>query len=76
MLSIAAANPGGDSDRERREFEISSDPSFCTAHLVNDGVTVNGEETVIEFAGNAPAKAFFCALDRSTTFHCKNAALI
>ena len=49
---------------------ISSDPSFCTAHLVNDGATVSDKETIIEFSENGPAEEFFCTLDRSVTFSC------
>jgi len=57
---------------ERRRFEISSDPSFCTTHLINGGVTVRGNTATVEFAGMGPAETFSCRLDTDLAFACMN----
>ena len=35
----------------------------CTVHLINDGVTVNGNTATVEFASSGPATTFQCSLD-------------
>ena len=32
-------------------------------HLINDGVTVNGDTATVEFAGSGPTTSFQCNLD-------------
>ena len=71
MLRVAATNSREDRAIERRRFEISSDPSFCTTHLINGGVTVNGDMATVEFAGTGPAETFRCKLDTQPAFACK-----
>ena len=36
---------------------------MCTVHLINDGVTVNGNTATVEFASSGPATTFQCSLD-------------
>ena len=71
VLRVAATNSKEDRVIERRRFEISSDPSFCTTHLINGGVTVRGSTVTVEFAGTGPAEMFRCRLDANTAFTCK-----
>ena len=71
VLRVAATNSREDRAIERRRFEISSDPSFCTTHLINEGVTVSGDTATVEFAGIGPAETFRCKLDTEPAFACK-----
>ena len=71
VLRVAATNSREDRAIERRSFEISSDPSFCTTHLINGGVTVRGDTATVEFAGTGPAETFRCKLDTEPAFACK-----
>ena len=71
VLRVAATNSREDRAIERRRFEISSDPSFCTTHLINGGVTVSGDMATVEFAGTGPAETFRCKLDTESAFECK-----
>ena len=71
VLRVAATNSREDRTIERRRFEISSDPSFCTTHLINGGVTVSGDMATVEFAGTGPAETFRCKLDTEPAFACK-----
>ena len=70
VLRVAATNSKEDRAIERRRFEISSDPSFCTTHLINTGVTVRGDTATVEFAGTGPAGTFSCRLDAEPAFTC------
>jgi len=41
---------------------------ICAAHLINDGVTVDGDTVTVEWQGTGPSQAnqntqFFCVLD-------------
>ena len=71
VLRVAATNSREDRAIERRSFEISSDPSFCTTHLINGGVTVSEDMATVEFAGTGPAETFRCKLDTEPAFACK-----
>ena len=71
VLRVAAANSKEDRAIERRRFEISSDPSFCTTHLINGGVTVRGDTATVEFTGTGPTETFRCRLDTEPAFVCK-----
>ena len=71
VLRVAAANSKEDRVIERRRFEISSDPSFCTTHLINRGVTVTGDTATVDFTGTGPAETFRCRLDTEPAFACK-----
>ena len=71
VLRVAAANSKEDRAIERRRFEISSDPSFCTTHLINGGVTVRGDTATVEFAEMGPTEMFRCRLDTEPAFVCK-----
>jgi len=70
VLRVAATNSKEDRAIERRRFEISSDPSFCTTHLINGGVTVRGNTATVEFAGTGAAEMFSCRLDTGPAFAC------
>lgn len=71
-LRVAATNYNGDRAIDRRRILISSDPSFCTAHLINGGVTVEGGGTAtVEFTGDGPVERFSCSLDRGEAFTCE-----
>ena len=73
VLRVAAVNSKEDRAIERRSFEITSDPSFCTVHLINNGVTVSdGGGATVEFTGTGPAEGFSCRLDREKAFNCKS----
>ena len=71
VLRVAATNSREDRAIERRSFEITSDPSFCTTHLINGGVTVSEGTATVEFAGTGPAETFRCKLDTEPAFACK-----
>ena len=71
VLRVAATNSKEDRAIERRRFEISSDPSFCTTHLINGGVTVRGDTATVEFAEMGPVEMFRCRLDTEPAFVCK-----
>ena len=71
VLRVAATNSKEDRAIERRRFEISSDPSFCTTHLINRGVTVTGDTATVDFTGTGPAETFRCRLDTEPAFACK-----
>ena len=71
VLRVAATNSREDRAIERRSLEISSDPSFCTTHLINGGVIVSGDMATVEFAGTGPAEKFRCKLDTEAAFACK-----
>ncbi len=68
---MAAENFKEDRVKVRRRIVISSDPSFCTAHLINGGVSVEEGMAVVEFAGIGPAEGFTCTLDRGEAFTCE-----
>ena len=57
----------------RRRLQISSDPQFCTLHLINSGITVDSTQktAVLEFVKNGPVMYFNCTLDMQTPFQCK-----
>ena len=40
-------------------------------HLINDGVTVNGDTATVEFAGSGPTTTFRCRLDRQSFSPCE-----
>jgi len=71
VLRVAATNSKEDRAIERRRFEISSDPSFCTTHLINGAIRVRGNTATVEFAGTGPAEMFSCRLDTEPAFVCK-----
>lgn len=68
---MAATNHREDRAIDRRRIVISSDPTFCTAHLINDGVTVEGGGAMVEFVGDGPTDVFSCSLDREEAFTCE-----
>ena len=68
---MAATNSREDRIVVRRRFEISADSSFCTVHLINDGITVGENRTTVEFTGTGIAESFLCQLDREAAFLCE-----
>ncbi len=75
-VRVTAQNHREDRSKVRRRIVISSDPSFCTAHLINGGVSVEAGRAAIEFAGDGPAERFSCSLDRGEEFTCMHCKLI
>ena len=71
VLQVTATNSREDRAIERRRLEISSDPSFCTIHLINRGAMVSRDVATVEFAGTGLAKSFSCKLDTKPPFTCK-----
>lgn len=63
------------SGRERASFSlvliIPENTSFCTVHLINTGVTVNGRDSRVEFTGVGPNTGFLCSLDGEPPSPCK-----
>ena len=53
-----------------RSFEITDDPKRCTVHLINTGVSVEGDVVTVEFASNGPVQKFSCNLDREDYYDC------
>ena len=70
VLRVAATNSKEDRAIERRRFEISSDPSFCTTNLISGGVVVTGNTSTVEFAETGPAEIVSCKLDSDPAFAC------
>lgn len=44
-------------------LSYTANPNICTVHLINDGVTVNGNTATVEFASSGPTTTFQCSLD-------------
>ena len=72
VLKIIASNSNVDKATARRRFEINTDPAFCTLHLINRGVTINGNRATVEFIGTEPAETFLCKVDNQEPFICKS----
>lgn len=75
-LRVSAVNNRTDEAKRRRRFEISDDPTYCTTHLINDGVTINGDNVTVEFAGIGSAASHLCKLDRNDPFICKSLIIL
>ena len=69
---MSAINNKTDGVQIRRQFEITDDPTYCTTHLINDGVAVNGNNVTVEFTGIGPATSHTCRLDHHDSFTCKS----
>ena len=67
---VKAQNQGPDRELLRRSFEITDDPKRCTVHLINTGVSVEGDVVTVEFAGNGAVQKFSCNLDREDYYDC------
>ena len=57
----------------KREFVVTSDPTYCSLVLVNRGVTLSegGTSADVEFQLYGPATQLLCSLDGGDTFTCK-----
>ena len=75
VLRVAVNNSREDRAIERRSFEISSDPTFCTTQLINGRVTVSGDTVTVEFAGTGPAETFRYKLDTEPAFACMSSSV-
>ena len=69
-LKVIAANQIPDKELIRRRFYISDDPTHCSVHLINSGVTVAEGNVTVEFSGVGPATGFKCKLDREKYYPC------
>ena len=52
-------------------LSYTANPNICTVHLINDGVTVNGNTATVEFASSGPTTSFQCSLDRQSFTACE-----
>ena len=69
---VAAGQGRDEKGIERRYFEIPSDDTSCTTHLINEGVIVGfGGQVTVEFASVGPAVEFMCRLDGQERFLCE-----
>ena len=46
-------------------------PNRCTVNLINDGVTLNGNTSIVEFQANGPFSSVRCSLDQQDFRECK-----
>ena len=70
-MRVVAVNTREDRAIVSRQFQVHSDPDYCTMHLVNDGVTVANDNVTIEFAVVGPAEGVTCQLDGQPPFSCE-----
>ena len=56
---------------ESQMISYAANPNICTVHLINDGVTVNGDTATVEFAGSEPTTTFRCSLDGQAFSPCE-----
>ena len=42
-------------------------PGYCTAHLINEGMSIKGREVIVEFSPTGDAQETFCILDPPKT---------
>ncbi len=55
-----------------RRLTVSTGGTACGAHLLNDGVSVNGGRATIEFSSSGlPVSDFQCSLDNAPLESCK-----
>ena len=52
-------------------LSYTANPNICTVHLINDGVTVDGDTATVEFAGSGPTTSFRCSLDGQSFSPCE-----
>lgn len=71
VVRVVADNGRNDRAIERRRFDITGDSSTCTVHLINDGVTVDGNRVLVEFAGTGTVQVFSCQLRGQDAFSCE-----
>ena len=67
---VEAKNRVPDRELLRRSFEVTDDHKRCTVHLINTGVSVEGDVVTVEFASNGPVQKFSCNLDRGDYYDC------
>ena len=70
-LRVVATNRHPDKVFIKRKINVTSDPDYCTLHLINGGVTVSGDTARVEFAGSGPATGYLCRLDKMDPYQCK-----
>jgi len=70
---VVASNSREDKVVERREIEINADSDFCTIHLINDGVKVNGDSVEVYFAGMGSTDSYYCWMKNNRMgFNCRS----
>ena len=69
---MSAYNTKLDVVEESRMVPVSFDTSFCSVHLINDGVRVDGGNLTVEFVGRGPATTFKCSVDRKNGVLCES----
>ena len=69
-LRVVARDEHNNRAIKKTHFEVTDDPERCTLHLINEGVSVRGNSTRVEFAGRGPANGYLCHLDRTEPYQC------
>lgn len=55
----------------RNRLWVHGDDIFCVTHVMNRGLTVNGNNVTIEFQATGIVTHYVCSLDRTEYFPCK-----
>lgn len=77
-LRVVAKDPDID-DRDnphrralaRNRLWVHGDDVFCVVHVMNDGVTVDGNSMTIDFYSTGNPTGFLCSFDRAPFVECK-----
>ena len=69
---VSAYNTKLDVFEKSRVVPVSFDSSFCTEHLINDGIRVDSGNLTVEFVGRGPATKFKCSIDQKNSALCKS----
>ena len=70
ILRVVARDEHGNRVIKKTRFEVTDDPNRCTLHLINEGVSLEGDSARVEFAARGPAISYLCHLDRTQSYHC------
>ena len=71
-LRVVARDPStGERKVIRRGFRIFGDNIYCTVVLINRGVTVDGNNVTVEFAGSGIVTQYACIMDRQEYMPCE-----
>ncbi|XP_019864284.1 PREDICTED: hemicentin-1-like [Amphimedon queenslandica] len=70
-LTVNATSALGEVSLIVRKFYMDS-PLLCSVHLINEGITVNGSQVMVEFTGMGPVKYYKCSLDSNRPRLCSS----
>ena len=73
VLRVHAFNSRADVRKIKREFVITSNPSYCSAVLINRGVVLSQNSSIatVEVKVYGPALQVSCRLDGGEEFSCE-----